>query len=137
MKAFIDTSTLCKRYIDEKGSEELEAFLGEVSAVVVSPVTWLELNSSIAKRVRNHSLASADAAKVLSKARNDFDYYHQIVWSADLENAAIQTVKGHSLSTLDAVQLGSGILSKADVFVTSDKKLFEEANKVIHKTKFI
>lgn len=40
-------------------------------------------------------------------------------------------------SLLDAIQLASGVLAKADVFVTSDRGLFEQARREMRKAMYI
>ena len=137
MKVFIDTSSLFKRYIDEDGSLELQDLFKTASQIIVSPVTWLEFNSILSRRSRDKSLTARQISFTISEAKRDFEFYLQIIWNKNLEQAATKLVHRCSLSTLDGIQLAAGVLSKADIFVTSDKRLFDEANKVIHKTRFI
>jgi len=74
---------------------------------------------------------------ILSKAETDFHSYSQVVWSEELTEAAASMVHRHPLKTLDAIQLAAGVLSKSDLFLTSDRKLFEQARKIIFKTQYI
>ena len=134
MRAFIDTSSLFKKYVDEDGSKELGDLLKDISEIAVSPTTWVEMNAVVARRLRNKSLTSQQAAWLTSEARKDFESFHRVVWNDTLETTATRLVVRHPLSTLDAIQLASGVLSKADLFVTSDRGLFEEARKEIRKT---
>ncbi len=137
MKAFIDTSSLCKRYVQEEGSLVFEKFLDQVSQIFVSPVTWVELNSAISKRLRNHSMTSQQFSFAILEAKKDFESCHRIIWTQDLEVKAAHLVNEHPLSAMDAIQLASGVLSKADIFVTSDQKLFKEASKLMRKVQLI
>ena len=133
MRAFIDTSSLFKKYVDEDGSRELGDLLKDISEIAVSPTTWVEMNAVVARRLREKSLTSQQAAWLTSEARKDFESFHRVVWNDTLETTATRLVVRHPLSTLDAIQLASGVLSKADLFVTSDRGLFEEARKEIRK----
>ena len=137
MRAFVDTSSLFKKYVEEDGSEQLSKLLNDVLEIAVSPLTWTEINSIFARRLRENLLSSQQAAWLKSQAERDFSSFHRVHWNDALENKAVDLMNKCSILTLDAIQLASGILSKADVFVTSDKKLFEEANKVIRETRFI
>jgi len=137
MRVFVDTSSLFKKYIEEDGSNKLSALLEEASEIAVSPVTWTEMNSIFARRLREKSLMSQQAAWLKSEAEKDFRSFHRVIWNEALEKAAVEFIYQYSILTLDAIQLASGVLSKADIFVTSDKKLFEEANKVIRVARFI
>ena len=133
MRAFIDTSSLFKKYVVESGSGELERLLQDVSEIAVSPMTWVEMSAVIARRVREKSLTSQQAVWLTSEARKDFQSFHLVIWNETLEATATRLLSRYPLSTLDAIQLASGTLSKADLFVTSDRGLFEEARKELRK----
>jgi len=137
VRAFIDTSSLFKKYVEETGSAKMEAVLKELSEITVSPVTWVEFNAVIARRLREKSLSREQSVWLRSQAHKDFQSFHRVIWNEALEKKAAELVYQFSLLTLDAIQLASGILSKADIFVTSDRRLFEEANKIMRKTLFI
>ena len=51
MKAFIDTSSLIKKYVAEGDYLEFDKLLDRVSRVIISPVTGLELNSALARKL--------------------------------------------------------------------------------------
>ncbi len=137
MRAFVDTSSLFKKYVEEDGSARLNELLNDVSEIAIAPLTWTEINSIFARRLRENLLTSQQAAWLKSQAERDFSSFYRVDWNDALENKAVDLMNKCSILTLDAIQLASGVLSKADVFVTSDKKLFEEANKVIRETRFI
>lgn len=133
MRAFVDTSSLFKRYVEEDGSHALERLLNDVVEIAVSPVTWTEMNAVIARHVRAKLLTPQQATGLTTEARKDFQSFYKVVWNEALETTATRLVSQYPLSTLDAIQLASGVLSKADLFVTSDHGLFDEARKEIRK----
>jgi uncharacterized protein len=137
MRAFIDTSTLFKKYVEERGSQELDTLLHEVSEIAVSPVTWLEINSVIARRLREHTLTSRQAAWLKLESQKDLHSCYHVLWNEALEETASDLVYQHPLSTLDAIQLASGMLSKSDMFVTSDRGLYEEAQKKVRQATYV
>ena len=137
MRAFADTSALLKKYVEERGSRQLEQVLGGVSDLVVSPVTWVEFNAAVARRLRGKLLTAQQSSWILSEAETDFRSYSQVVWGEELIEAATRMVRRHPLKTLDAIQLAAGVLSKPDLFLTSDRRLFEEARKVIQGARYI
>ena len=137
MRAFIDTSSLFKKYVEENGSKELDALLREVSEIAVSPVTWVEMSAVVARRLREKSLTSQQAAWLKAQIRKDFQSFHRVVWNDALEETAADLADRHALLALDAIQLASGVLSKAEIFVTSDRRLFEQARKEVHKAVYL
>lgn len=137
MRAFIDTSSLFKKYVDEQGSKELDKLCQGISEIAVSPVTWIELHAVIARRLRDKSLTAQQAVWLQAQVNRDFPSFHRVVWNESLETTAVELTHQYALFTLDSIQLASGVLSKADLFVTSDRKLFQEASKLIRKVQFI
>ena len=131
MRALIDTSSLFKKYVEEIGSEKIEQILEELSEVAVSPVTWMELNAIIARRLREKSVTSQQALWLKSQAHKDFQSFHRVVWNESLEKTAVQLIEQHSLSTLDAIQLASAKLAKTRQLVTSDHALARAAQKEV------
>ncbi len=55
MRAFIDTSSLFKKYADEPGADDFESILAETSEIAVSPTAWIEMNAAIQRRVSDRS----------------------------------------------------------------------------------
>lgn len=137
MRAFIDTSSLFKKYVEEESSAKLDDLLQEISAIAISPITWVEMNAVMARRLREKSLTVQQAAWLKSETHKDFQSFHRVIWNEALESTATDLIYQHPLSTLDAIQLASGILSKADLFVTSDRGLFKEAQKKVGKAVYI
>ena len=137
MRALIDTSSLFKKYVEERGSNALGDLLNDIAEIAVSPVTWIEMNAVVARRLREKSLTSHQAAWLQSQAQQDFLSFYRVIWNDALEQTATDFVYRYSLSTLDAIQLASGVLAKADVFVTSDRGLFEQARREMRKALYI
>ena len=137
MKAFIDTSSLIKKYITEKGSKEFDDLLEELSEIIVSPICFLELSSAIQHRIREKTLTQEQAAWLQTEAQKDLYYFSQVIWNENLEQKAVEMIRKHHLKTLDSLQLASAILSKADRFITSDKSLESTAKKEITHVLFI
>ena len=137
MKAFIDTSSLFKKYVDERGSAEFDKLFEIVNDVVVSPVTLVEIESTLAKYTRNRWITVPQADHLRVEIKRDYVYFSTVLWNENLEEKAIQMVHKHALKTLDSIQLASAILSESELFVTSDQKLYQEAKKIVKRAQFI
>jgi len=129
VKAFIDTSSLIKKYVQEEGSDRLETELAKVSEVTVAPLYWIELNSALERRLREKTLSPPQAATIRQEAARDLNYFGKVLWRDALEKKAVEIIKKYGAKTLDSVQLASGILADADIFLTSDQDLFAIARK--------
>ena len=106
--AFVDTSALAKRYVDEAGSEWVLSLFGEDDSclVYIAELTTVEMTSAIVRRSKGGSLSADTAFEILS----DFDLhlltdYFVLEITSDLLASACGLVKVYGLRSYDAVQL--------------------------------
>lgn len=107
MILFADTSALVKLYIDEPGSEALAASAVLATTLAVSRITWVEMMSAFARRVREQP----GAADGVSQARSHFieDWPKLLVLDVTQPVAvrAGEYAEAFSLRAYDSVQLAS------------------------------
>ena len=137
MRAFLDTSSLFKKYVTERDFAKLDDILSEVSEITVSPITLLEMHSVIERKVREKSLSHAQALEVEKNMNADFDYFGVVVWNENLQITAKKLIRKYPLKVLDSLQLASGKLSEPAIFITSDKQLFKYAQDEVKRAVFI
>lgn len=121
----------------EKGSEEFERQLSSVREIIVAPFYWVEFHSAIARRRREKTVDAGEASRILQEAGKDLIYFSRVEWNEFLEEKALDLVGSYFLKTLDSLQLASGIVSGADLFLTSDRNLFVIARKELKGAKLI
>jgi len=137
MRAFIDSSSLFKRYVAEKGSDEFNRLLETVFEIIVSPVTILEVHSIIERRLREKSLKVEDGKWIEKEFLRDYGYFGVVSWEEEMIETAMRLIRKHQLRVLDGIQLASGLICNPDLFITSDKQLFKAALQECKKTAFI
>jgi predicted nucleic acid-binding protein len=137
MRAFIDTSSLFKKYVEEQGSEQFDQLLESVSEIVVSPITILEINSVIERRLRERTLKPSDAKWIEKEFTIDYDFFALVEWSDELVKGGLRIIRKYQLRVLDAIQLSAALISDAGLFVTSDKRLYQAAKKEMSNIRFI
>ena len=137
MRAFIDTSSLFKKYIEENGSKKLEELLGSVSEIIIAPITILEVNSILERRLKEKSINSLDAKWIEKEFLLDYDYFGIIEFNDDLVRECIRVVRRYQLKVLDGIQLSSAIFSRPQLFIVSDLRLFEAAKKEMPLVEFV
>lgn len=59
----------------------------------------------------------------------DYKDFNTILFQESIENLALELLRTYNLKTLDSIQLASVKHSESSKFVTSDKKLFDSAQK--------
>ena len=137
MRIFIDTSALLKKYIQEDGCDSLDDILGQSAEIAVSPVTLIEMNSAISKKLAEKKVSAEDVRYFHQELKRDLEYYFRVIWSPELEEKAVELVRKNSLKSFDAVKLASGVQSDSKFFLTSDEKLFKEAKKVLPRVMLV
>lgn len=137
MNAFIDTSSLFKKYAQERNSEEFDKTIQKLNEIIVSPTTLIELHKSVKNRLKNKLITEDESRGVLNEIHRDYPFFQIVEWSPALEKTAISLVSKYDLKTLDSIQLSCAVISAADQFITSDIQLSKAAKKEIKHVLFI
>jgi uncharacterized protein len=137
VRAFVDTSSLFKKYVEENGADEFNRLLDSVFDIIVSPVTIIELHSILERRLREKTIVLADAQWVEKEFQADYQYFGVVEWNETLLQESIRVVRRHQLRVLDGIQLASGLLAGPSLFITSDRKLYDAALKELPSVNLI
>ena len=137
MRAFIDTSSLFKKYVDEEGADKFERLLQTVTEIIIAPITLLEINSIIEQRLREKTLNAADARWIEKEFMFDLNFYGVVEFNEKLNSECIRVIRKYQMKVLDGIQLSSAIIAKPDVFIASDKHLFKCAGKELKRVEFV
>ena len=78
MKIFLDTSSLCKLYHQETGTEELEEVFSQVKIthIYLSEIAKVEFTSTVWKKVRTKEITKEQAEVTLELFESDFAKYN-------------------------------------------------------------
>ncbi|MFH1761729.1 MAG: type II toxin-antitoxin system VapC family toxin [bacterium] len=137
MRAFIDTSSLFKKYVEEEGSGKFNKLLDSISDIIVSPITILEINSVIGRRVREKTLRPQDANWIEKEFLKDYSFFGIVQWNESLIKECTRIIRKYHLRVLDGIQLSAASISDAVLFITSDTRLFKTSKKEIDNVKYI
>lgn len=137
MNAFIDTSSLFKKYVKESNSEKFDKIIQKLDEIVVSPTTLIELHKSVQNRLKGRLITEDGSRGILNEIVRDYPFFQIVEWSSALEKTAICLVSKYDLKTLDSIQLSCAIISAADQFITSDIQLSKAAEKEIKRVLFV
>ncbi len=123
---FLDTSALVKRYVPEIGSEWILSITDPAtnSDLVISQITWVEVHSAFARRLRDGSLSAERFDLIGQKVREDFENEYRII---DIDRTLIETegelVMQYPLRAYDSVQLASALRFQSTLVSVSDTQL--------------
>ena len=133
---YFDTSAVVKLYHQELGTDQVEALFAQVnSAIMISELTLVELNSTVARKLRTGEI-NLNAYEAILK-NFDEDCQQRFV-TFPLSPAISQNAKDllqkygktKALRTLDALHLGACMIVSATeeiIFVCADTRLLEIA----------
>lgn len=129
---YVDTSALAKWYLNERGSEEFEAFILGQERAAISRVTALEFRCLLARRRRAQELSARAESEVFKQFGSDvFNGYLEVHPLLD-EHAhtamnLLETLKEHPLRTLDTLHLAIAADLGISVLATADRVMAQAA----------
>ena len=129
---YIDTSALAKRYLNEPGSEALDAFLSTLSRALIRRLTVVELRCLLRRRWRageiDDDYERAARAYFADDVRSG---YFEVEPLADrhaiFAHDLIDQLSGHTLRTLDFLHLAIAHDAGATVLATADREMARAA----------
>lgn len=122
MALFFDSSALAKRYIKEDGSTKVIELVKGEDKIFISILLPVEIISAL-NRLNREKYISTKQYKFLNNAViKDMQGFHIISIQSNVVTKSIESLEKGSLRTLDAIQIASAIVSKCNLFVTSDKR---------------
>jgi uncharacterized protein len=123
---FLDTSALVKRYVPEIGSEWILSITDPAtnSDLVISQITWVEVHSALARRLRDGSLSAERFDLIVQKVREDFENEYRVIdINPTLIETATELVIQHPLRAYDSVQLASALRFQSTLISVSETQL--------------
>ena len=123
--AYVDTSALIKRYVEELGRRQVLQLLRK-NECVVSAVLPIEVRSTLRRRVSEGTLDEERTAAILRRFTADRAFWTLIEVSGEALTAAETLAATHPLRALDAIHVASAQLFAARIapsefiFVSAD-----------------
>ena len=129
MGFFFDSSSLAKRYIHEKGSEQVDRLFFEADSIVVSSICLPEIISALARLQREKKLTAAQYRQCKRSALEDFAAFQVCQLSPEVIKTSIHLLENVQLRAMDALHVACAIEAKASLFVSSDDRQVAAAKK--------
>ncbi len=134
-EVYLDTSALIKLYVPEAFSTEVEDFVAQADALVISRLSVLEWHCVMARRLRTGMITE----DYLNTARTEFtrhlaeDYFRIVPFDDSVMIDAIQmldNVKPVPLRTLDALHLTAVRHANVTRLATADRVMADAARRL-------
>jgi uncharacterized protein len=128
MRVFLDSSSLAKRYIMERGSEKVEETLAGADEAAVSLIGPAEIISALSRIFRQGTISAAQYDRTKAALFEDLEDMSIREVTAPVVSLAIDLLELHTLRTLDALHLAVAIEWRADLFISSDRRQLAAAS---------
>ena len=128
MILYLDTSSLLKLYVEEKGSAKVADFLKSSEIAATSIVGYAEARAAFARKFREKAFTVQKYGRFVSAFKKDWESYLIVKVTKEIVWLAGDLAERHSLKGLDAIHLSSAItLGKESAspitFLCADRKL--------------
>ncbi len=130
MKLFLDSSAFAKRFIEERGSEEVEQLCSQATELGLSVLCVPEVVSALSRRLRERSLTRQDYAQAKQRLSQDVRDAVIINLTPDVVQASLVLLETHSLRAMDALQIACALAWDVDLFASSDHQQLAVARAV-------
>lgn len=126
-RTFFDSSAWLKRYIEEVGSETVDAYCRDTDEVGLSVLCLPETLSALNRKVREKVLPVNLYQLLKDNIVGELEDTDIIDLHPDVLVRSIDLLEANQLRTLDALQIGCALVWQADLFVTADRRQLEAA----------
>ena len=127
MRFFFDTSALVKRYVEENGSDQVQALCDQAESIVLSIICLPELISALCRLRREACVTPEDYQYIRQMIVMDLADMDICPITPDVMRHTLRCLENHPLRAMDAIHLGCALASAPDDFVSADQRQLQAA----------
>ncbi|MSQ73553.1 MAG: PIN domain-containing protein [Betaproteobacteria bacterium] len=121
MRVFFDSSAFVKRYVSEPGTDIVLGWSDRASEIVLSAIALPEIISAFCRLRRESKITDTQYRQLKSALMADIEDAALCDLTPAVLAQAVASLESHPLRGMDAIHIGSAVVLKADVFVSSDQ----------------
>lgn len=137
MRLAVDTSSFAKRYIQERGSDRLDALLHNASELALSVILVPELISGLNRRLRENALTAKEYREAKMQVLEDVRDATILQLTPAVMSSAVKLLEKSALRAMDALHVACALEWKADLFITSDRRQQDVAQRSGLQTEYL
>lgn len=137
MKVVLDSSSFAKRFIAEPGSEEVDRICHNASELGLSVLCVPEIISALNRRVNEGSLPTAGYEQAKSQLLAEVKDAVILNLAPKVVATAVTLLENNKLRAMDALHIACALQWQADLFVSSDQRQIQAAQKAGLTVSFI
>jgi predicted nucleic acid-binding protein len=127
MLVFFDTSAFVKRYINESGTDKVLDWCDKATEIGLSGIVLPEMISAFCRLSREKRITRLQYQQLKSSLLADIEDAALCDLAPAVLAQSILSLENNVLRGMDAIHIGSAVVLKADVFVSSDNRQCEAA----------
>ncbi len=129
MRIFFDPSSLVKRYVEEKGSEEVLRLCGQATELGLSVICFPEIISALSRLRREKKLAGPEYVRAKHALIEDLSDASICNITETGVDQCVLLLEENVLRAMDGFHIAAALEWKADLFVSSDGRQISAARK--------
>ena len=122
MNVFLDSSALAKRYVQEPGSDRVEAILSSASSLGISVIGVAEVVSVLCRRRRERKLSEQQYLKAKRALFEDVEDASVVNVTEQVMARAVELLERWPLRSSDALHVACAAAWSAELFVSADER---------------
>lgn len=127
MNIFFDSSSYIKKFIEERGSAEVDDYCQQALTLGLSIICLPEMMSALNRKVREGGLSVNDYHSVKGQIMEDIEDIQIINLIPEVVEGSFSLLENNKLRSLDALHISCALTWNAELFISSDKRQIQAA----------
>jgi uncharacterized protein len=122
MRTFLDSSAFAKRFIDEAGSESVDAVCREASELALSVICVPEVISAMNRWVRERKLSKQQYNEAKKRLLSEVEDADVVDLTPSVVALSVAILEGNPIRAMDALHVACALQWQAQLFVSADEQ---------------
>jgi uncharacterized protein len=137
VRTFFDSSAFAKRYVEEAGSEAVDALCSGATELALSVVCIPEILSALNRRVREGNLSRPQYIQAKQRLSEDVEDAVIVNLTPPVLSRCTAILEASPLRAVDALHVACAAAWDAELFVSADKRQISAASKAGLRTRYV
>ena len=137
MNTFFDSSAFAKRYVEERGSAEVEDICRVTDRLAISSLCIPEIISALNRRIREKVIRKTDYPTIKSRLLVEVRDTEVVHLTDEVIALSTLILEQNIVRAMDALHVACAHAWKSDLFVTADNRQWKAAVKLGLKSRYI
>ncbi len=129
MKAYLDSSSFAKRFVEEEGSDTVESICSQASELGLSVICVPEVVSALNRRKRDRTLSAIQYREAKQRLLDDVRDAIIVNLTPSVIGSAIRIIETSPVRAMDALHVACALEWGADLFASSDDRQLKAAKR--------